>query len=436
MDIRTLTVIVTMSIFISGCQAWQPDNMPPPAALPSYSETGVVEARYWSNVGGSGVSRLTSLATYPDDPDERVKLNELRSPQNRGDNYGSLVRGFIIPPTDGPYRFYATGDEETQFLLSTNERPENLNMIALVPEAARPDDYDRYRSQSSGTIDLAGGNRYYFEIRHKESTGSDHFNVAWEGPGFQRRVVGGEAIASLGESRGGIVAGDDAEAAYGLGYRVGFFDATQGGSFSPAYPPLDRDQDGIYDNWETSHGLSPADPSDATSDIDQDLLSAVDEFWIGSDPNNPDSDGDGIPDGAEFAYRLDPLNPGDARSDRDGDGISNLEEYRRGMDLDETLPSGPTAEAPPRAVNSVTVSWIAPLTRTDGSSMSLGEIDHYEIFYGQRQENMDLSISAPGDATSTEITGLEEGTWFFSIRVIDTSGAESALSEPVRHTIE
>ncbi|WP_167812619.1 PA14 domain-containing protein [Marinobacter daqiaonensis] len=322
--------------------------MPPTASLPQTSEFGVVEVRYWENLNIRSVSDLISLPAYPDNPDIVTVLNELQSQVNRGDNYGSLVRGFVVPPTTGTYQFFVTGDNETQFWLSTDETPGNAEMIALMPGAAAPGEFDKYNSQKSTPRELVADNRYYFEIRHVERSGGDHFAVSWEGPGISRQIIGGNSIASLGQSpyeQIGEASQEDIETAYALGYRVGFFDGTQGLQFGSQYPPLDMDQDGLYDNWEVYYGLDPNDPTDATSDQDNDLLTALDEFWLGASPTNSDTDGDGIPDGVEFANELDPTDPTDAQGDLDGDGATNLEEYRAGTGMNDATEVPAMAEA-------------------------------------------------------------------------------------------
>ena len=40
-----------------------------------------------------------------------------------------------------------------------------------------------------------------------------------------------------------------------------------------------------------------------------------------------DTDRDGLPDDWESAHGLDPANPADRNADRNGDGYTNLEEY-------------------------------------------------------------------------------------------------------------
>ena len=56
----------------------------------------------------------------------------------------------------------------------------------------------------------------------------------------------------------------------------------------------DSDSDGMPDAWEVKYGLDPNDPSDATSDIDNDGVTALDEFLAGTIPSGSlDLDGNG-----------------------------------------------------------------------------------------------------------------------------------------------
>jgi len=54
-------------------------------------------------------------------------------------------------------------------------------------------------------------------------------------------------------------------------------------SRSPS-PARDADNDAMLDSWELDNGLNPADPSDGASDPDDDELTCVQEFELGTDP--------------------------------------------------------------------------------------------------------------------------------------------------------
>ena len=78
------------------------------------------------------------------------------------------------------------------------------------------------------------------------------------------------------------------------------YDTTSGYGLVQAYDALrgtDRDNDGMSDSWELSHGLDPDDPSDANYDNDGDGLTNLDEYHAGTDPQDPDTDNDGVADG-------------------------------------------------------------------------------------------------------------------------------------------
>ncbi len=90
---------------------------------------------------------------------------------------------------------------------------------------------------------------------------------------------------------------------------------------------IDTDNDGMTDYWETLHGLAMDDPSDALLDLDNDNLTNLLEFQLGSNPASNDTDQDEIPDYWELENSHNLLNPNDADDDYDQDGLVSTQEY-------------------------------------------------------------------------------------------------------------
>jgi hypothetical protein len=98
---------------------------------------------------------------------------------------------------------------------------------------------------------------------------------------------------------------------------------------------LDKDKDGMLDNWEKKYGLDPK-KDDSASDADSDGLTNLEEFTAKTNPLNEDTDGDGLTDYEEILiYQTDAL-----EVDTDGDDLKDSEEIEAGtnprdMDTDD-----------------------------------------------------------------------------------------------------
>jgi len=108
----------------------------------------------------------------------------------------------------------------------------------------------------------------------------------------------------------------------------------------------DTDEDGFSDLFELRRASQGHDPTDSArpaarcefvaargkSDVDRDRLSACEEALLGTDPKLFDSDADGLPDWLEFVHGMNPADPTDASRDLDLDGLRNLTEIRAHTD--------------------------------------------------------------------------------------------------------
>jgi hypothetical protein len=85
--------------------------------------------------------------------------------------------------------------------------------------------------------------------------------------------------------------------------------------------------------------------------------------------------------------------------------------------------------AAPSTGGSVTISWTAPTVNVDGSPLT--DLAGFNVLYGTSPTTMNRSTQVPGaGATSTTISGLASGTWYFSVGSYTNTGSQSVPSTP------
>jgi hypothetical protein len=83
---------------------------------------------------------------------------------------------------------------------------------------------------------------------------------------------------------------------------------------------------------------------------------------------------------------------------------------------------------------SVTLSWEAPTTNTDGTPLT--NLGGYTIYYGTSPSHLDQAIQIKSVGVQTYvIDDLASGNWYFAIMAVTTSGTESSLSNVVEGNI-
>jgi hypothetical protein len=171
------------------------------ADLPGFSSQGiptmgVILREWWAGIGGGGVGDLTGNPNFPEKPSGFDMIPAFDTPRNWADNYGTRVRGYVIPPATGEYIFWINSDDQGELFLSTDDSAANKKRIAAAPDWEGPDEWEKHGPQKSAPIKLEAGKRYYIEALQKEGGGADQLRVGWQLPdGKQERPIPGNRLA-------------------------------------------------------------------------------------------------------------------------------------------------------------------------------------------------------------------------------------------------
>ena len=182
----------------------------------------------------------------------------------------------------------------------------------------------------------------------------------------------------------------------------------------------DTDADGLPDAWELSifeDDLSQLSGLDQ-ADLDDDGLADIDEFSLGTAPNDPDSDEDGLKDGAEVSeYKTDPKS-----SDTDNDGITDGDEIS-GENGFVTLPNSADSDGDGLKDGDEVKNYSTdPLkTDTDGD----GSDDGYEV--NRFFDPLDASINPSTLLADSydEFSGIQgQDDWQYGYRNLTLDGGD------------
>ena len=147
------------------------------------SGTAAINFQRWNNINGSAVSNLTSNPNYPNSPSSTGTRTLFEMVTNIGNNLGVRMNGYICPPATGNYVFWIASDESAELWLSTTSSSSNKVKIAFNTSSTSYQQWTKYTTQKSASINLTAGQVYYVEALMKESNGGDNLSVGWAKPG-------------------------------------------------------------------------------------------------------------------------------------------------------------------------------------------------------------------------------------------------------------
>ena len=156
---------------------------------PNPFQPGSISFALYDNLSsGQLVTDLTTSTRWPRDASSELQMPTFEGVNNRADNYGAAMRGYLIAPSTGLYTFWIATDDNGELWMntgSTSTNPASISRIAYISGAnnyASPRQWDKFPTQRSATLSLTAGKAYYIEARMKEGGGGDNLAVAWKGP--------------------------------------------------------------------------------------------------------------------------------------------------------------------------------------------------------------------------------------------------------------
>lgn len=190
-----------------------------------------IRREYWLNIGGNGVSSLTSSPDYPANPSGVEFPGIFEGPVSFSENYGSRFRGYVHPPVTGNYIFWISSDDNGELYLSDDEFPATKTLIANVGSWTSSREWDKEPNQQSAPIFLEAGRTYYIEALHKEGGGGDNIAVGWQLPDLtlERPIPGNRLSPFVLSTKPPTILAEPVSQTVAEGERVEFTVSASGG---------------------------------------------------------------------------------------------------------------------------------------------------------------------------------------------------------------
>ncbi|GEM_PF-2325880 len=269
--------------------------------------TALVEQVWWINSNNTQLHELFEKTSYPFNPQQERLYpphGERFAVQERfSDKYGRRMFGRFVAPLTGDYQFYLSADRFAELWI-------HQNGVATKIATSQDNLFEEWLSnpaQLSPPIHLQAGELLKIEAIMVEHQGKDHLSVGVKLPDNRYEMpmraarflpVAAGTDFSLDSDGDGLsdyeemVVGTNALLADSNGDGLSDFDALVH-QLDPQLSLLQLPE--IPAAWILQHDIYTTNPY-IYADPDADLLTNVEEFFAGTDPNLADSSGDGVSD--------------------------------------------------------------------------------------------------------------------------------------------
>lgn len=149
------------------------------ADAPIKPGVGSIRCEIWRNIEGAQITDSLAADELSGKPDETKTLDAFEFNPAPEEPDACALRGYVIAPVSGDYKFEISADDTALLYLSTDQTVANRKNIASVPTALGVRDYTRYACQTSKPIKLEAGKRYFVEALLKNIDGPSHVSVGW-----------------------------------------------------------------------------------------------------------------------------------------------------------------------------------------------------------------------------------------------------------------
>ena len=100
-----------------------------------------------------------------------------------------------------------------------------------------------------------------------------------------------------------------------------------------------------------------------------------------------------------------------------------------------TSTSSTSGQSSASATGSLSLSWVAPVARADGTPLSLADIDGFHIYYGNKPGSYPYRVKVTdGTAQRATLKNLASGAYYIVMTTYDVHGRESSHSGMVKKT--